>query len=427
MTPLQELVRGRRPATIYLPSWLEALAALGVAATDPIVARRQRLTNIFAFASAANVLSHVVVTGLYAFSGFLIVHMFNVVLAAAMLTVPRLHRFGAYVGAHALLALSIAGILFSLWAYGRSSQIYVYLTMTGVVLFLFGPENWRHYAGWLVVAVVALLLALGVAPDLGLLLPQDRTARHLIAVQALVNTLVANALMIFYALSTLRRTEQELERQYARSRALVDTVLPPSIAERLASGAEQRIADRIDGLTVLFADLVGFTTAARDLPPEQIIDYLDAMVRAFDRRCAGHGAEKIKTIGDCYMAVGGSVDGAVRDPRAQAVAMGRLALELIEAQAALPPLGGHRLALRVGLHLGNATAGIIGDTRFAYDVWGDAVNMASRMESHGVPGQVQVSQAYRDVAGDAFLWQARGMIDVRGIGPMPTFLLIARP
>ena len=422
MNQLQQLIRGERPHKVYLPAWLEALASLGIAATDPLVARRQRLTNVFAFASAGNVLSHVLVTGLYEFGGFLGVHIFNLALAAAILAVPRLHRVGAYAAAHALVLLSVAGILFSLWVYGRSSQVYVYLTLTGIVLFLFGTENWRHYGVWLVVALASLLLGLAAAPPDGLLLPEDRDVRSLLATHVMINTLGANALMIFYALSTLRRTETELESQHARSTALINTVLPPSIAERLTSGTEERIADRIDGLTVLFADLVGFTKAARDLPPEQIIDYLDAMVRAFDQLCAKHGAEKIKTIGDCYMAVGGLTG----DGRAQAIAMGNLAVDMIAMQAKLPALGEHRLAIRIGLHTGSATAGIIGDTRFAYDVWGDAVNIASRMESHGLPGRIQVSGEYLDAVGDAFQRQERGVIEVRGIGPVRTYFLEVR-
>src|SRR5664279_4984408 len=203
--------------------------------------------------------------------------------------------------------------------------------------------------------------------------------REIMAAQTLLNALVVMSLVIFFAMATLRRAEVELEGQHVRSSALINTVFPPSIVARLTSGREDRIADRIDGLTVLFADLVGFTSAARDLPPEAIIDYLDDMVRGFDRLCAERGVEKIKTIGDCYMAVGGLTG----DPRVQAIAAGNLARDILRLQAGRPALGGARLSLRIGLHTGSATAGIIGDTRFSYDVWGDAVNMASRMESHG--------------------------------------------
>jgi len=231
------------------------------------------------------------------------------------------------------------------------------------------------------------------------------------------------SLVIFFALATLRRAEIELENQHARASALVDTVFPPSIVARLTSGREDRIADRIDGLTVLFADLVGFTRAARDLPPEEIIDYLDTMVRCFDQLCAEHGVDKIKTIGDCYMAVGG-LSG---DQRQQAIAIGELALDMLRALDRLPMLGGQKLALRIGIHTGSATAGIIGDTRFSYDVWGDAVNTASRMESHGLPNCIQVSEAFRDAVAGTFLLNERGIIEIRSLGQTRTYLLDQTP
>jgi class 3 adenylate cyclase len=145
----------------------------------------------------------------------------------------------------------------------------------------------------------------------------------------MINAIIINGLTMFYALAVLRRTEIELEVQYSRSAALVDTMLPASVADRLISGNEQRIADRVENLSVLFADLVGFTRAAHRLPPEEVIDYLDDLVRTFDELCAKHGIEKIKTIGDCYMAVGGLNGAGGRE----AVALGRLALAMLAAQA----------------------------------------------------------------------------------------------
>ena len=168
--------------------------------------------------------------------------------------------------------------------------------------------------------------------------------------------------------------------------------MPAPIAARLKA-SEERIADRIENLSVLFADLVSFTPAAHDLPPEEIVGFLDSLVRAFDALAEQHGVEKIKTVGDSYMAAAG-FDGRGRDG---AVAIGRFALAMLEANAAHPPLGGRKLELRVGIHCGPATAGVIGDTRFSYDVWGDAVNVAARMESHGAPGRIQVSEAFRQL------------------------------
>jgi adenylate cyclase len=306
------------------------------------------------------------------------------------------------------------------WCLGRDSQIYVYCTLAGgVLIFIFGMEHWRTYAGWLAVAVAGMLVSMKFAPKEGLFLPDNDALRELIAAHAFLNTTAVMACMVLFAMATLRQAEIELQTQYVRSSVLMNTVFPPSIVARLTSGQEERIADRIEGLTVLFADLVGFTEAAHDLPPEEIIGYLDSIVRCFDRLCAENGVEKIKTIGDRYMAVGGLTG----DSRGQAVATAKLALAILRSQADLPALGGRHLALRIGLHTGSATAGIIGDTRFAYDVWGDAVNMASRMESHGQPGRIQVSDAFRSVVEPAFCFNERGIIDIRGIGPTRTWFL----
>jgi adenylate cyclase len=260
--------------------------------------------------------------------------------------------------------LILLGTLFAIWMLGRDSQLHVYFTLAGVLLFMFGVEHLRQFLAWFAVAFVGLLISLYMAPEHGLLLPHDAGLRQMLAAHAMINAIIINGLTMFYALAVLRRTEIELEGQYARSSALVDTMLPASVADRLISGSEQRIADRVESLSVLFADLVGFTRAAHTLPPEEVIDYLDDLVRTFDELCAKHGVEKIKTIGDCYMAVGGLNGASGRE----AVALGRLALAMLTTQASRPPLGQQRLALRIGIHVGSATAGIIGDTRFAYRI-----------------------------------------------------------
>lgn len=420
MTKLQDLIRGYQPAKIYLPSWLDRLGAQGIVSADPQIIRRQRLTNIFAYASCFNAGGNMLAASLLEFRGFLVPHAVLLLLIVIAMQIPRMHRVAPYLGAHTIAAIDIFGTIFLVWVYGRDSQIVQYYSLSAVLLFVFGIENWRRYAGWFVLAGLCLLAALLLAPKEGVFVPQNHLLREIMAAQTLLNVLVVMSLVIFFALATLRRAEVELENQHARASALVDTVFPPSIVARLTSGREDRIADRIDGLTVLFADLVGFTRAARDLPPEKIIDYLDEMVRCFDQLCAGHGVDKIKTIGDCYMAVGG-LSG---DQRQQATAIGRLALDMVRALDKLPALGGHKLALRVGIHTGSATAGIIGDTRFSYDVWGDAVNMASRMESHGLPNCIQVSEAFRDaVLAGAFLLVERGIIEIRSLGQTRTYLL----
>ncbi|MGL4286898.1 MAG: adenylate/guanylate cyclase domain-containing protein, partial [Phreatobacter sp.] len=165
---------------------------------------------------------------------------------------------------------------------------------------------------------------------------------------------------------------------------------------------------------------VGFTAASHRLPPDVIVAYLDDLARAWDDNCADHGVQKIKSIGDSYMVAAGigeaGHDGAVR--------MGRFALAMIETQKARPALAGHRLDLRVGIHRGVATAGVIGRTRMGYDLWGDAVNTASRMESTGAAGRIHVSRAFHDATASAFLFEARGTVALKGIGDAETFFLI---
>jgi len=422
MKRLQELVRRGPAPGIAWPAWFERLVSVGIVSGNPQVVRRQRFTNIVAFASAANALSHLVINGAYAPRELAVVHVYNAVFALLALLVPRLHRFGDNVAASALAFLILIGTLFVIWMLGRESQLHVYFTLAGVMLFMFGVENLRLFFLWFAVALAALLLSLNLAPIHGLLLAHDHALLEVLASHAMINAIAINGLTILYVLTVLRRTETELESQYARSSALVDTILPPSIAERLISGTERRIADRVENVTVLFADLVGFTKAAHDLPPDEVVEYLDGFVSSFDELCNVHGVEKIKTMGDSYMAAGG-LHGA---SGAEAIEIGRLALAMVETQSLRAPLGKSALALRVGIHTGRATAGIIGDTRFTYDIWGDAVNVASRMESYGVPGRIQVSDAFRKAVEGSFIFQERGTAEYKGIGFLRTHFLLGR-
>lgn len=419
MAKLQELIRGHEPPKIYLPAWMDRLAGKGITSHDPQVIRRQRLTNIFTYFSIFNAATNILVVSLQEFRAFLPVHAVIGLLIVIAFQIPRMHRYSDNLGAHMIAGVDIFGTLLLAFAYGRDSEIYFYYALTAVLLLVFGIENWKRYIPWFALAAAALLISLTLAPPEGLFAPGNHLLRQIIAGQTIFNALLVMSIVIFFALATLRRAEVELEGQHVRARLLVETVFPPSIVARLTSGHEERIADRIDGLTVLFADLVGFTNAAKDLPPEAVVDYLDDMVRAFDALCAARGVEKIKTIGDCYMAVGG-LNG---DPHSQAIAIGRFAQDMLKFQETRRLLGGRKLPLRVGIHTGSATAGIIGDTRFTYDVWGDAVNIASRMESHSLPNRVQVSEAYRAAVGDAFTMEERGVIDIRSLGPTRTFLL----
>jgi adenylate cyclase len=210
-----------------------------------------------------------------------------------------------------------------------------------------------------------------------------------------------------------------LERERARSERLLLSILPPAIAERLKD-EPGTIAEGFAEVSVLFADLAGFTAYSRAADPRGLVELLDAVFSEFDRLAAAAGVEKIKTIGDAYMAVAG-----LPVSRADhAAAAARLALGMQKSFAAIARERGLPLALRIGIHSGPVVAGVIGRQKFSYDLWGDTVNIASRMESHGEPGRIHVSAATRDLLDDRFRFEDRGMVPLKGSGMMKTFFLL---
>jgi adenylate cyclase len=301
-----------------------------------------------------------------------------------------------------------------------ASNLQAYFTMGGAMLFFFGVQNWRLFLFFFMLLLSCYLFAANFAPIDGLVLPDDKTFRDQLSTQAMINAIVMNAAVLFYALTSLRRAELDLADEHARSEALIETIMPKPIAERLKSGREERVADRIEMLSVMFADLVEFTSAVRNSPPEEVVAFLNAIVCKFDALTEIHGVEKIKTIGDSYMAAAGFT-GSAKDG---ALAIGRFALAIREIIDAEPIFGGRKLKIRIGLHCGPVTAGVIGDTRFSYDIWGTAVNIASRMESEGLPDHIHVSETYREMVRDEFELADRGEIDVKGIGVVRTSFLL---
>jgi class 3 adenylate cyclase len=213
---------------------------------------------------------------------------------------------------------------------------------------------------------------------------------------------------------------EALDRERARSESLLLNILPAAIAARLKDSQEP-IAEHCENATVLFADIVGFTPLSARRKPSELVALLDDVFTRFDALAREHGLEKIKTIGDAYMAVAGL-------PHAQpdhALRAARMAVAMVREVQSLVPATGEALEVRVGLHSGPVVAGVIGRSKFSYDLWGDTVNTASRMESLGLPGQVQCSPATARCLEGNFALQSRGVIEVKGKGAMETFLVAA--
>ena len=213
-----------------------------------------------------------------------------------------------------------------------------------------------------------------------------------------------------------------LEAERARSERLLLNVLPRRIADRLKMRPNEIIADRFKTATVLFSDIVGFTQLSTKLEPEELVRRLDAIFTRFDEIAGQLGLEKIKTIGDAYMVCGGVP--VARADHAEAVC--EMALRMRDSLGELAASFDGKLEVRIGVHTGPVIAGVIGKKKFIYDVWGDTVNIASRMESHGIPLMIQVSDGTFELTKELFEYETRGVIDIKGKGAMKTHLLLGR-
>ena len=214
---------------------------------------------------------------------------------------------------------------------------------------------------------------------------------------------------------------QELHEEQVRSENLLLNVLPKKIADQLKQ-EPGTIAEAHEAVTIHYADIVGFTPLSTQLNPVEMIGLLNKIYSKFDSFCEKHQAEKIRTIGDNYMVAAGVPESSKDHARN----MAKMALEMQAYANELPAQDGHTIQFRIGIHSGPVIAGIVGKKKFQYDIWGDAVNTASRMESHGEAGKIQVSQILYDLLKDEFILEPRGTIDIKGKGPMKTWFLSGR-
>lgn len=250
-------------------------------------------------------------------------------------------------------------------------------------------------------------------------------------VAAWARPLPHSTLMLFFAMNLIGPSVaiflsmlyfvQAFRREHARSESLLLNILPGPIAERLKQG-QMVIADRFGEVTIMFADIVGFTQLSARIAPEELVAMLNVVFTAFDALTERHGLEKIKTIGDAYMVAGGLPE--PRSDHAEGVA--GMALDMLSAVDRIGAELGRPIGLRIGIDSGPVVAGVIGSRKFAYDLWGDTVNTASRMESQGVANAIQLTERAYQRLKDSYDCEARGVIDVKGKGALRTYLLTGR-
>jgi guanylate cyclase len=272
------------------------------------------------------------------------------------------------------------------------------------------------------VAFLAVFLGSGIAGVV--LVSTSSLPAWFVNVMLALNITVGGSI-IFTLLAVFAQQRQDalvaLRSEQDRAEGLLLNILPRSIAEKLKA-QPQTIADQITAASVLFADVVDFTPQSEHMSPAEVVGILDDLFSHFDDLAERHGLEKIKTIGDCYMVAAG-----VPSPRPDhARAMALMALDMVDAMRPGGAMGDLGMELRVGINSGPVVAGVIGRKRFLYDLWGDAVNTASRMESHGTPGRIQITEATHELLGDEFECEYRGTVTIKGKGDMETWYLVGR-
>ncbi|MEQ8962545.1 MAG: adenylate/guanylate cyclase domain-containing protein [Coleofasciculus sp. C2-GNP5-27] len=226
---------------------------------------------------------------------------------------------------------------------------------------------------------------------------------------------------IYWEISERKRTAEVLRVEQEKSERLLLNILPEPIAERLKQN-QSCIADGFTEVTILFADIVGFTELSERISPTELVNLLNEIFSAFDHLTEKHGLEKIKTIGDAYMVASG-----LPKPRPDHVAaIAEMALDMQQEIQHFNEKHHAELSIRIGINTGSVVAGVIGTKKIIYDLWGDAVNTASRMESHGLPGTIQVTAATYKSLQDNYVLQERGIIQVKGKGKMMTYFLIGK-
>jgi adenylate cyclase len=385
----------------------------------PRVARRLQVLNATAWCGAV----FVAIFALYDFFeprlGSLAI--INTLLALFLFSLPLSHRFGELAGPLAYVTVVYASIFLICSMLGTDSGMQLqYAAVAAGSVLVIGTERVLLVA---VVCAVAVALAIAleflVPHDTGLLTPREMRENFIICV---VGTSFILFLIVFYAVREMTRAEAIAEREFKRSEALLANILPAPVVSRLKAQSETIIADAYDDVSILFADIAGSTARASDMPPAEFVRFLNELFSIFDHLVEQHGLEKIKTSGDGYMVV----SGAPMPRPDHAAALASLALALRDATRALIDPSGDPVSIRIGLASGPVVAGVIGTRKFFYDVWGDAVNVASRMETTGVSGMIQVSDDVYGRLKDAFEFEERGATEVKGKGVMQTWYLVRR-
>lgn len=393
---------------------LSRIAALGTAGYPPDTQRRLKIINMICVIIVVTTLIFAIQQALADYQKMRPVILMNVALAVIAMLVPLAHRINDMVGG-LLIAVAELIALFVFTAYfGHDAGTpLMYVAFSAAPFVVFGLQRIK-----LVLAVVFAALALHLSAwfsfDQNPLLAMDRAFLDANYVQGAITTFGLIAASVYYAFALAERAKAETEK-------VLRNVLPDKVVERLKAEPDRAIADGFTNASVLFADITGFVAIARNLGPEKTVAMLNALVSRFDELAARHGVEKIKTIGDAYMVASG-----VPEPRPDHVeALAHMGLDMMVSVQQIATQLGFPIDMRAGIASGPMMAGVIGKKKFSYDVWGDPVNLASRLEQASKPGHILICPACQAALDKSFHLHKHDTIEIKGVGPQETWFLIS--
>ena len=392
----------------------------GIQGYPPVSQRRLRQINIL---NAFMVVSYVFFAVFYAALDWPALKLLTFALLANVplfFVPPFLHRYSE-VAAVTCIAVqnALALLLFSLIV-GSAAGMHFWLLAAGTLIVFYGTERLQ-----IALAMICLLVGMFLViefwvprfTDWSPITPFNAAVIKSIAVFGGASIIAG---FVYLAMYMAKQAEAALEAEYARSEALLRSIMPDKIAARLKLEPQAIIADKHDQVTLLFADVVNFTPKASLLSPEELVAFLNRIFSAFDALAEKHGLEKIKTIGDAYMVAGGL-------PEAQpghVATVANMALDMLGTVSSLSREISEEVSVRIGIHTGPVVAGVLGKRKLFYDVWGDTVNTAARMEAFGSPGRIQVTEAVYKLLHREYAFEQRGVVDIKGKGLMRVYFLL---
>jgi adenylate cyclase len=395
---------------------LRRLLDLGTAGYSANQRRRLNILNatagLIVVTSAAYALSYGM-SDAYTYRWVIAINLGLVVMG---LLVPAANRIHEVAGGVLIIATEIPALFGLVAILGRDSGIQLNLIVgAAVAFFVFGSTRPLFGITTVILCGAAHLAAWFLFP-VGMVSVERGFLAQLYVGSAL-NAFALIAALTYYSFRLVERAESQTE-------DLLNNILPIAIVERLREHPTESIADAFEHTSILFSDIQGFVPLSKSLGASRTVALLNEMMSRFDALSVKYGVEKIKTIGDAYMAVAG-----LPEPAADhADRLARMGVEMFVAKDEVAALFGVMIRMRIGIASGPVMAGIIGTQKFSYDVWGDAVNLAARLESSGEPERIQVSADARDaISADWCSFESRGLIEIKGLGPLETWLLVPQP